>query len=117
MGASDIAIPLSALFPPSPTSPPALLPSPSFALLGPLPPTSPLHLALNYIALSELPEYAQDNLTRLANTAPPRKERALIVTGPRAEWTEQLMDDDEDYVRTHGGEYSMLERLKRIDTR
>lgn len=117
MGASDIAMPLSALFPPSPTSPPALLPSPSFALLGPLPPTSPLHLALNYIALSELPEYAQDNLTRLANTAPPRKERALIVTGPRAEWTEQLMDDDEDYVRTHGGEYSMLERLERIDTR
>jgi hypothetical protein len=117
MGVTDIAIPLSALFPPSPHAPSAVVPSPSFALLGPLPPTSPLHLALNYIASSELPEYTPAGSDGTSRTAAPRRERALIVTGPRATWTEELMDDDEDYMREHGSEFGTLSRLKRVDTR
>jgi hypothetical protein len=117
MASTDIVIPLSALFPPSPTSPHAVIPSPACALLGPLPPTSPLHLALHYIALSDLPEYARDLPGHAQTASPSRRETALIVTGPRGPWTQDLMEEDEDYIREHGSEYSMLDRLKRIDTR
>lgn len=60
---SGPAIPLSALLAPqnTHTRPHSLLPSPSAAILGPLPPTTPLHLVLNYIALSDLPEYEYAN--------------------------------------------------------
>ena len=53
------AIPISALLAPQRphSAPRSFLPSPSAAILGPLPPTTPLHLVLNYIALSDLPEY------------------------------------------------------------
>ena len=47
------AIPTAALLPRSPHAPACSFPSPTAALLGPLPPTAPLHLALNHLLLTD----------------------------------------------------------------
>lgn len=121
MGSYSTAVPLSAIFPPCAIDPGASVPSPSFALLGPLPSTTPLHLALNYLTSSDLPEHACNGATATiaaGTTAEPRgTERVLIVTGPRSVWTEDIMEEDEDWMRTHGGEYGVIAKLKRVDLR
>jgi hypothetical protein len=116
---ASTAIPLGALFPPSSTCPPAYLPTPSFALFGPLPPTSPVHLALGYLEISDLPEYVERN-DDAEDALPDRsgsKERAMIITGPKTLWTEDVMEEDEHWLRSHGSEYTTLGRLRRIDVR
>jgi len=119
--ATCTAIPLSALFPPSDTSPPAYFPSPSFALLGPLPPTTPIHLSLNFLALSQLPDYIDAPTKPVEGGASAAsigdKERALIITGPKTTWTENVMEEDEPWLRTHGSEYTALSWLRRVDVR
>ena len=104
------AIPLSSILPPSLYDPGVSLPSPSFALLGPLPPTTPIRLALDYLALADLPEYASEGNVN-------HTDRVLIVTSSRREWTEEIIDQDEDWLREHGGEYGVLQKLKRVDIR
>lgn len=114
------AIPLGALLPPCPAQPAATIPSPSFALLGPLPPTTPIHLALNYIALTDLPEYAPYKGSEDPDKArgePRSQERVMIVTGKKTDWTEEILEEDEDWLRDHGGEYGVLHKLKRVDIR
>jgi hypothetical protein len=138
---SPTYLPISALLPPSRephSAPHHPLPSPSAAILGPLPPTTPLHLALNWLALSALPEY--ESAVRLDNEAGPsrhqagpageaateggqserrkrRPERVLIITGRKDEFYQALQDDDEDWMRDHGSDYTVLDRLKRVDVR
>ena len=116
--ARPIPIPISALLPPStsstPLEPSQSLPSPSAAILGPLPPTSALHLALNWIALSDLPEY--DTKTDEGGSSRIRS-RALIITGPRANFADPIEEDDEDWLRDYGGCYGVLDRLNRVNTR
>lgn len=146
---SSISLPLSALLPPqSPNNPIAphhlLPPSPSAAILGPLPPTTPLHLALNWLALSDLPEYESalsaitparndpilaskddDIVPKIEGTGGsgrrkrvrPRPERVLIITGRKDEFYQALQDEDEDWMRDHGSDYSVIDRLKRVDVR
>ena len=124
-----IPIPLSALLPPSPASPLLTLSSPSNAILGPLPPTTPLHLALNYISLTDLPGYThwsdqttpQDDSYVYPDKVPAPVaapgERVTVITGPRSEWQVDLEEEDEDWMREHGGGQSLITTLKRVDTR
>ncbi|ORY34002.1 hypothetical protein BCR39DRAFT_563753 [Naematelia encephala] len=110
---APLPISIAHLLPPCPNAPESPLPSPSAAVLGPLPPTSALHLALNYIALSDLPEYGQDDTESI------RKDfkRALIVTGDQGRYHDAIEEDDEDWMRERGGEYGVLHRLRRVDMR
>ena len=107
-----LRIPISALLPPPKTALPdsatAPLPSPA-VILGPLPSTSPLHLALNYLSLADIPDFA--------SAGPSSHERALIITGSKKVWQQALEEEDEDWTRDHGGDYGVLHRLKRIDVR
>lgn len=129
-------LPLSALLAPQDGSPAALLPSPSAAVLGPLPPTTPLHLALNWIALSDLPEY-DPNLSRSDKEAPAgagepkvaagpsrsrrgrkgKEGRVLVITGSKDEYHRSVEEEDEDWIRQYGGSYDALAALKRVDMR
>lgn len=113
---TPLAIPIASLLAPQPSPRPAQpLPSPSAAVLGPLPPTTPLHLALNFIALSDLPEYDYGQDTSERTT--PRPESVLIITGPQGEFRDALEEEDEDWMRDHGGNYGVLHRLKRVQMR
>jgi hypothetical protein len=147
IASSSISLPISALL--APHSQPSLspnlhLPSPSTTILGPLPLTTPLHLALNWLALSDLPEY-ESTLSALKSADKPeipttsdtgarsevksvgesggrkrkrlKPERVLLITGRKDEMYQSLQDDDEDWMRDHGSDYSVLERLKRVDIR
>lgn len=141
---SPIYIPTSTLLAPQTEpqlGPSHALPSPSAAILGPLPPTTPLHLALNWLALSDLPEYestlsaigGHDRLSepsrQVASVEEPpsgfgpgrrkrsRPERVLLITGRKDEFYQALQDEDEDWMRDHGSDYNVVERLKRVDVR
>ncbi|CAD6572740.1 MAG: hypothetical protein TREMPRED_000615 [Tremellales sp. Tagirdzhanova-0007] len=109
-----LPIPLSALFPPSTIPGPSrFLSSPSAALLGPLPPTSALHLALNWLALSDLPEYEEASTKRSSKSF----ARVLIITGPKDGFVGPIEEDDEDWLRDHGADYGIQHRLQRVDVR
>jgi hypothetical protein len=112
---SPLSLPISALLPPQTTAPSEILPIP-LSLLGPLPPTTPIHLALNHLYLSSLPEFDFGN----APQGPSRRrnrDRVLIVTGPREDFGSSIDVDDEDYIRERGGDYGILDRLRRVDIR
>ena len=114
-----LPLPTSSLLPPGDDTPSEALPS-SLALLGPLPPTTPFHLALNYLYLSDLPIF--DTFESSTSTSTPKlkgkkKERVLIVTGPEEGFVQAIDEDDEDYLRERGGDYPILNRLKRVDVR
>lgn len=133
--AASIPIPLSALLAPqSHSAPTQLLPSPSAAILGPLPPTTPFHLALNWLALTDLPEYesalsalhrtdirgsAEDTGDEAAERrrVGKKSERVLIVTGKKDDMYQALQEEDEDWMRDHGSDYEVVHRLKRVDIR
>jgi hypothetical protein len=113
--AGPLALPLSALLPPQSTAPNDVLPTP-LALLGPLPPTTPIHLALNYLYLSSLPEF--DSSTPAQPQLGVRnREKVLIITGPKEDYANAIEEEDEDYIRDRGGDYEILDRLKRVDIR
>jgi hypothetical protein len=116
--ASSIAIPLAAILPPQTTSPNDILPTP-LALLGPLPPTTPIHLALNHLYLSSIPEFESGPPSQglSSSTASKSRERVLIITGPKEEYASSVEVEDEDYIRERGGDYTVLNRLKRVDIR
>lgn len=107
-------------------------------MLGPLPPTTPLHLALNWIALSDLPEYTEEGSAgqdhngqgmvrvssadgggpeRPTRTTRRQEGRVLVITGSKDEYHRNLEEDDEDWMRLHGAEYGVLASLKRVDMR
>lgn len=111
-----LPIPLatSSLLPPCDISPPEVLPT-SLALLGPLPPTTPFHLALNYLYLSDLPDFESPSTG--SGGVSKGKERVLILTVPEEEFVAGVEEDDEDYLRDRGGDYTILDRLKRVDIR
>ncbi|WVQ99383.1 hypothetical protein IAU59_006516 [Kwoniella sp. CBS 9459] len=44
-------------------------------------------------------------------------ERVLIISGSRGDTIDQLVEEDEDWLRSHGGEFDVLQRLRRIDMR
>ncbi|WWD17330.1 hypothetical protein CI109_101770 [Kwoniella shandongensis] len=137
-----IQIPLSSLFPPSSSEagPSQPIPSPSF-LVGPLPPTAPLHIALAYLKLADLPPYEGNGSPRTDHSlhaqgrgkgkekehqhGDPLEEedqfrsprRVLVITGSKASFGESVEEDDEDWMRGHGGDYEVLRRLRRVDMR
>jgi hypothetical protein len=45
------------------------------------------------------------------------RERVLIITGSRERWHRGIESDDEDWIRVHGGDYGVLDKLRRIDIR
>ncbi|RXK34916.1 hypothetical protein M231_07821 [Tremella mesenterica] len=106
----SLHLPLSALLPPKddphsvPLNP---LPSPAI-IIGPLPPTSPLHLSLQYLALSDIPDFHRPSRHR---------ERVLILTGSKDTFRHALEEEDEDWFRDHGADYDVLYRLRRVDMR
>jgi hypothetical protein len=110
-----LALPISALLARQPTAPNNILPIP-FSLLGPLPPTTPIHLALNHLYLSSLPEF-ESGPVPLHGTSRRNRDRVLIVTGPREDFAGSIDVDDEDYIRERGGDYGILDRLRRVDIR
>jgi hypothetical protein len=142
----------SLLAPQRPAGPHESLPTPSAAVLGPLPPTTPLHLALNWLALTDLPEYEPDVASRAApalggssraatrgaevdpeadgskgyGMGPPAAAeekgrttgaRAIVIAGSKEGYYKSLEEDDEDWMRYHGGDYEVLCGLNRIDMR
>lgn len=115
MQPAPLALPVSALLAPQSAPPHDILPIP-LALLGPLPPTTPIHLALNYLYLCSLPEFgADDNEGSQRNTR--HRDKVLIITGPKEDYANAIEEEDEDYMRDRGGEYEILDRLKRVDIR
>jgi hypothetical protein len=110
-----LALPISALLPPQTTAPNDILPIP-LSLLGPLPPTTAIHLALNYLYLSSLPEF-ESGASPLHGTSRRNRDRVLIITGPREDFAGSIDVDDEDYIRERGGDYGILDRLRRVDIR
>lgn len=111
---SPLALPVSSLLPPQSSAPNDILPIP-LSLLGPLPPTTPIHLALNHLYLSSLPEFDSDTQPEARTRR--NRERVLIITGPKEDYANSIEEDDEDYMRDRGGDYGILDRLRRVDVR
>ncbi|ODN82162.1 hypothetical protein L202_02456 [Cryptococcus amylolentus CBS 6039] len=123
------ALPLFALLPPSPSAPGPShpLPSPAY-IIGPLPPTTPLHLALNHLAF-------EDSQARAPSPpAPSRKgkekataslpsepivapSRVLILTGTKGDFQDCIERENERWIRDYGGIFDVMHRLKRVDMR
>ncbi|WVN88264.1 uncharacterized protein L203_103465 [Cryptococcus depauperatus CBS 7841] len=120
---------LSSILPPSaspgPTKP---LDSP-LQILGPLPPTAPLHLALDYIASQDRwqssygldrsalrPTAVTTDSNRLgAETV--KTTKALVITGNKRQYQYSIEHEDEDWMRSHGGSFAVIQKLKKIDMR
>jgi hypothetical protein len=115
---TPLAIPLAALLPPQTTAPNDILPMP-LSLLGPLPPTTPIYLALNHLYLSSLSEFESvpEAPGSSSRSSKRDRERVLIITGPKEEYANSIEVDDEDYIRERGGDYTILDRLRRVDIR
>lgn len=112
---APLALPVSALLAPQSAAPHDILPTP-LALLGPLPPTTPIHLALNYLYLCSLLEFgADDNEESRRNIR--HRDKVLIITGPKEDYANAIEEEDEDHLRDRGGDYEILDRLKRVDIR
>jgi hypothetical protein len=109
-----LALPISALLPSQSNSPNETLPIP-LSLLGPLPPTTPIHLALNHLYLSALPEFESGPV--IQGTSRRNRDRVLVITGPKEDFASSIDVDDEDYIRETGGDYGILDRLRRVDIR
>jgi hypothetical protein len=102
-------IPISSILSPQKdASPRYILPS-SAAILGPLPPSSPIHLALQYIASHD----AESGEVHAVPSA--EKTTTLMITGPRSNVHDSLGDEDEEWLREHGGDYGVLNRANRIN--
>jgi hypothetical protein len=125
---TPVALPISSLlaFHSAPKTPVIHepLPSPSAAVLGPLPPTTPLHLALNWLYLHSLPEYSHYPESGEAETGGRSERRTgqedggvLVVTGSKDGFYNSLEEEDEDWIRDHGGDYDVLSSLKKVHIR
>jgi hypothetical protein len=112
---SPLALPISALLPSQSNAPNETLPIP-LSLLGPLPPTTPIHLALNHLYLSSLPEF-ESVVAPLQGTSRRNRDRVLVITGLKEDFASSIDVDDEDYIRETGGDYGILDRLRRVDIR
>lgn len=117
-----ISLPTASLLPPGEITPPESSLPTSLALLGPLPPTTPFHLALNYLYLSDLPDFDTSTSgfeasSSSSSSTSKGRERVLVITGPEEGFVHAIDEDDEDYLRDRGGDYSILDRLKRVDIR
>ncbi|WVQ72404.1 hypothetical protein IAR50_001956 [Cryptococcus sp. DSM 104548] len=123
------ALPLAALLPPFPSAPGPSYPLPSPAyIIGPLPPTTPLHLALNHLAqvddqacVPSAPtpsrkgkEKAIETLPKEPITAP---SRVLILTGAKGGFQDCIENENEQWIREHGGMFDVIHKLKRVDMR
>jgi hypothetical protein len=116
---TSIPLPISALLAPQheSDSPNEALPTP-LALLGPLPPTSPIHLALDHLYLSSIPAFTtSDEEVAGPSRRSIERDRVLIITSPKEEFGNSIEVDDEDYIRDRGGDYEVLGRLRRVDLR
>ncbi|WVR07024.1 hypothetical protein IAU60_004063 [Kwoniella sp. DSM 27419] len=142
---SPVHLPISCLLPLSATQagPSEPLPSPAY-IVGSLPVTSPIHVALAYLSIcdtADLPTHTgvnegstaadfgsaggkgkgkavegyQDTSNRAAPLRP--AERALIITGSKDTYTDLLLEEDEDSFRTRSGNFDVLKRLQRVDIR
>ncbi|KAE8537814.1 hypothetical protein D1P53_005870 [Cryptococcus gattii VGV] len=128
---TSIHLPLSSILPPSSSNPgpPHTLPVPNY-ILGPLPSTSPLHLALHYLDLADDSTRECASGARHDNDGQNMTEdehdgkgalntptRVLLVTGPKAAFQDAIESEDEGWFREHGGWMSVIQKLKRIDMR
>lgn len=128
---TSIHLPLSSIIPPSTSNPgPShTVPVPNY-ILGPLPPTSPLHLALHYLDLADDATRECASGARHDNEGQNITEdehdgkgalntptRVLLVTGPKAAFQDAIESEDERWFREHGGWMSVIQKLKRIDMR
>ena len=121
---APLALPISSLLPPSTNAnsvdPLEPLPFPYASLLGPLPPTSPLHLALSYLGLADLPEYRPSvfgDANATLDDAIPRAAARSIIINCSSTWSGDMEEDDEGWLRDHGAEYGIMEQLSRVDIR
>ncbi|KLT43041.1 hypothetical protein CC85DRAFT_71056 [Cutaneotrichosporon oleaginosum] len=133
--ASAIALPLSALLPPSDTTkgrevaarallgfdaPSTPLPKHT-AILGPLPPSAPLSAADAFLALADIPAFEASEHTSTAIStyaalyALQPRPHALVLTGPREQLHLALEEQDPPFLRSHS--YDLLDRLRRTDVR
>ncbi|WVQ82152.1 hypothetical protein IAT38_004280 [Cryptococcus sp. DSM 104549] len=133
----QITIPLSSLLPPSSThaGPSRPLLSPAY-ILGPLPSTSPLHLALGFLSSSDpssrdpggiYPVTPASKGKQKEDNAPAAKEsdaarrgapaRVLVIAGGKGEFQDRIAEEDEAWFRNHGGHYEVVRKLKRVDMR
>ncbi|OWZ60205.1 hypothetical protein C356_00216 [Cryptococcus neoformans c45] len=130
--ARPLHLPLSSILPPSSSNPgPShTFPVPNY-ILGPLPPTSPLHLALHYLDLAD--DAARENCASSARHGSDGQNmiedehdgkgalntptRVLLVTGPKSAFQDAIECEDEGWFREHGGRMSVVQKLKRIDMR
>jgi hypothetical protein len=46
-----------------------------------------------------------------------KRDRVLVITGPKEEYVGTVEEEDEDWIRERGGDYDVLDRLKRVDMR
>jgi len=63
-----------------------------------------------------LPEF-ESGSTLLEHPRRSSRDRVLIVTGPKEDYANSIEEDDEDYIRERGGDYTTLDRLRRVDIR
>ena len=117
MGVHDVVLPISALFAPCrSTQSYASEPLPStLAIFGSIPPTTPLHLALTYLSLADVPLYDADKDTALPSS--PDKDRVLVITPPKSRWAQDILLENNEWLSQHGADYSVLDKLNRVQTR
>nr|ODN97671.1 hypothetical protein L204_03094 [Cryptococcus depauperatus CBS 7855] len=111
---------LSSILPPSASPGPTKPLSSPLQILGPLPPTAPLHLALDYIASQDRwqssygldrsalrPTAVTTDSNRLgAETV--KTTKALVITGNKRQYQYSIEHEDEDWMRSHGGSFALL---------
>jgi len=64
-----------------------------------------------------LPEFEAGPKPLQGPTRRRNRDSVLIITGSREEFASSIDVDDEDYTRERGGDYGILDRLRRVDIR
>ncbi|GHJ88135.1 hypothetical protein NliqN6_4537 [Naganishia liquefaciens] len=100
------------------------------AIIGAVPAGSALHLAIAYQLQDRLQhqldaqgEFGVDDLTipECATSAPTHAENGgrstLILASPRSRWHESLMEENDVWLRDHGGRLDVADALRKVEVR